>query len=190
MAVVRDPERKKRSLLDAALVQFASTGLVGTRTEDIAARAGCSTGLVYTYFGSKEGLFDAVLDDITARTVELLPITPDDLPGYAVRLYEAATAAPEVERFVGWYQLQRGVVGTPRASVEEATRLKIAEVAAALDAGSISSRLTAGELVLAVQAIARMWATQPPEVIAAVGGTEQSRPEAVRTAVAALLGPT
>jgi len=190
MAVVRDPESKKRSLLDAALVEFAAKGLVGTRTEDIASRAGCSTGLVYTYFGSKEGLFDAVLDDITARTVELMPITPEDLPGYAVRLYEAGASSPEVGRFVAWYQLQRGADAEPRTSVEEATREKIADVTAALDAGLISSPLSPGELVLTVQTIARMWATQPREIITAVGGSEESRRDAVRSAVQALLKST
>jgi len=82
-----------------------------------------------------------VLDDITVRTVELIPITPDDLPGYAVRLYDAATASPDVSRFVAWYQLQRGTDTTPRASVEEATREKITKVAAALDEGTITSPL-------------------------------------------------
>jgi AcrR family transcriptional regulator len=185
--VVRDPAAKQRQLLDSALIEFAAKGLVGTRTEDIAARAGCSAGLVYTYFGSKEGLFDAVLDDITARTVELTPITPEDLPGYAVRLYEASVQAPEVGRFVGWYQLQRSADEDRRHSVEDAVREKIAAVAAAQQAGLVTTRMSAGELVLAVQTIARMWSTQPDEVISAVGREERSRREAVRTAVARLV---
>ncbi|MFF8772181.1 TetR family transcriptional regulator [Kitasatospora sp. NPDC015120] len=188
MAVVRDPESKKRSLLDAALVEFAAKGIVSTRTEDIAARAGCSTGLVYTYFGSKEGLFDAVLDDIAERTAESMPITPEDLPGYAVRLYDLGIASPEIDRFIAWHQLRDGGGANLRESFERASREKVELVAAALDAGTISSRLGAGELVLAVQTIARMWATQPREITKAIGGDERSRREAVRTAVEALLG--
>lgn len=185
--VVRDPEAKKRQLLDSALVEFAAKGLVGTRTEDIAARAGCSAGLLYTYFGSKEGLFDAVLDDITARTVELIPITPEDLPGYAVRLYDAGAQAPEVDRFVGWYQLQSSPDASRRSLVADAVREKIAAVAAAQAAGLITDRMSAGELVLAVQTISRMWATQPDEIVSAAGGDADSRREAVRTAVERLV---
>ncbi|MEW2548813.1 TetR family transcriptional regulator [Streptomyces sp. NPDC047002] len=186
---IRDPESKKRSLLDAALSEFAANGLVGTRADAIAARAGCSTGLVYTYFGSKEGLFDAVLDDITERTVELMPITADDLPGYAVRLYEAGTASPEVDRFVAWYELERDGDREGRESVADAMREKIAEVAAAQQAGRVSARLGAAELVLAVQTIARMWATPPSDVVAAAGVSEAARREAVRTAVETLTAP-
>jgi AcrR family transcriptional regulator len=184
---VRDPDSKKRRLLDSALAEFAASGLAGTRTDAIAERAQCSAGLVYTYFGSKEGLFDAVLDDITARTVELMPITPDDLPGYAVRLYEAGAAAPEVERFVAWYQLERDNGGGWRAPVADAMREKVAEVAAAQEAGVISSRLTAAELVLTVQAIARMWLTQPKELVAVTDGGNRDRRDTVRAAVEALI---
>ncbi|MGG7507489.1 TetR family transcriptional regulator [Plantibacter sp. YIM 135249] len=185
--VVRNPEDKKRSLLEAALIEFAAKGLVGTRTEDIASRAGCSAGLVYTYFGSKEGLFDAVLDDITARTVEFMPITPEDLPGYAARLYEAGAHSADVDRFAGWYELQRGPDNASRLAVEEATRKKIQAVAAALDEGTIESPLAAPELVLTVQTIARMWALQPREIVNAVGGDLDSRSKAVRTAVESLV---
>lgn len=183
---VRDPEGKKRSLLDSALLEFAANGL-GARVEDIAAGAGCSAGLVYTYFGSKEALFDAVLDDITARMIDLLPMTGDDLASYAVGLFEAGTKAPEVDRFVAWYELQRSVEAGPRSSVEKAIADKIAAVGAALDAGVIASDLSASELVLAVHTIARMWAIQPRAVISAVGGNHKSQREAVRTAVEALI---
>lgn len=184
--VTRDPESKKRSLLDAALIEFAAKGLIGTRTEDIASRAGCSTGLVYTYFGSKEGLFDAVLDDITVRTVDLMPITPQDLPGYAVRLFEAGAAAPEIDRFVTWYELERGE-RTARDSVVDAMREKIAEVEAAQKAGLISRRLGPAELVLTVQTIARMWAVPPSDVVTATGVNGDARRGAIRIAVEALV---
>lgn len=97
--------------------------------------------------------------DITARTVEVMPITPEDFPGYAVRLYEAGAVSLEVNRFVAWYQLQHGADANPRTSVKETSREKIAKVTAAPDAGIISSLLSAAELVLTVQTIARMWAT-------------------------------
>jgi AcrR family transcriptional regulator len=186
---VREPEAKRRRLLDAALIEFSATGLAATRTDAIARTAQCSAGLVYTYFKSKEGLFDAVLDDITERTVDEIPITVDDLPEYAARLYDSTVAHPQVERFVAWYQLERSAGG--QAAVREAVASKIGQVERAQRDGLLPTRLSAAELVLTVQSIARMWATQPPDVVAAVEptGDQEVRRQAVRSAVRALLEP-
>lgn len=186
---MRDPESKKRQLLDAALAEFAERGLAGARIGPLAERAQCSAGLVYTYFGSKEGLFDAVLDEITRSTVDQVPLTPADLPGYAVKLYDATTARPEVERFVSWYQLERTPRGGADGPVTEAMRGKIAAVRAAQAAGAITSRLEAAQLVLAVQSIARMWFTQPRESLDAVepAGDHDVRREAIRNVVSVLV---
>ncbi|MEE2039510.1 TetR family transcriptional regulator [Nocardiopsis sp. CT-R113] len=183
----RDPEDKKRRLLDAALTEFAANGLAGTRIDAVSARAGCSTGLVYTYFGSKEVLFDSVLADITARTVDQAPITVDDLPGYAVRLYEASAAHPEIERFVAWYQLERE--GLVDQNVTAATQEKVDKVAAAQREGLLPDRLGAAELVLAIQTIARSWLIQPRAVALALDPIEDHRVrgEAVRRVVAELI---
>ncbi|AOS63758.1 TetR/AcrR family transcriptional regulator [Actinoalloteichus hymeniacidonis] len=188
---VRDPESKKRRLLDAALAEFAERGLSGARIDRIAHRARCSAGLVYTYFGSKEDLFDAVLDDITARTVDQAPIDPQDLPGYAVRLYDLSAANPEVERFVSWYQLERASGGDTDSTVTAAMRQKIDAVAAAQVDGTISSRLDPAELVLAVQSISRMWFTQPGESLDAVEphGDHAARRKTIRDIVSALVDP-
>ncbi|WP_326837336.1 TetR family transcriptional regulator [Amycolatopsis rhabdoformis] len=187
---VRDPESKKRQLLDAALAEFAERGLAGARIGSLAERAQCSAGLVYTYFHSKEGLFDAVLDEITRATVDQIPITPDDLPGYAVMLYDATTARPEVERFVSWYQLQRTPRDDAGGPMTEAMREKVTVVRDAQEAGTLPSRLDAAALVLAVQSIARMWFTQPKESLDAIEptGDHGARREAIRSVVSALVG--
>lgn len=50
---------------------------------------------MYAYYGSKEGLFDAVLTDQVEDILDAAPLTADDLPGYAVRLYDAYLAHPQ-----------------------------------------------------------------------------------------------
>lgn len=45
----------------AALELFVERGFVGTRLEDVAARAGVSKGTLYLYFANKEELFKAVV---------------------------------------------------------------------------------------------------------------------------------
>lgn len=58
---VRDAEATKAKILDAAEEEFAAAGLSGARTESIAARTGVTKAMIYYYYDSKEGLYEAVL---------------------------------------------------------------------------------------------------------------------------------
>lgn len=62
----RDPERRRRVLLDAAILEFSTYGLGGARVDRIAERANTNKAMVYHYFGSKEDLYLAALHDIYA----------------------------------------------------------------------------------------------------------------------------
>jgi len=53
---------KQELIIDAALAVFREKGYSNTRMADIAMRAGVSYGLVYHYFGSKEVLFDVIVE--------------------------------------------------------------------------------------------------------------------------------
>lgn len=81
MARTRDPESKRRQLLDGALAEFAEHGIGGARVERIAARAGVSAGLVHSFYDGKEGLYEAVYDANVEQVVSGIPIDADDLPG-------------------------------------------------------------------------------------------------------------
>jgi AcrR family transcriptional regulator len=59
----RDPVATRRRILDAAKTEFARLGLGGARVDAIAARAKANKRMLYHYFGSKQGLFLAVLED-------------------------------------------------------------------------------------------------------------------------------
>jgi AcrR family transcriptional regulator len=60
MKTLRDT---KRILLDAASVEFALSGLDGARMQSIVKRAGINERMIYHHFGSKQGLYEAVLAD-------------------------------------------------------------------------------------------------------------------------------
>jgi AcrR family transcriptional regulator len=164
MPRTRDPDLKRANLLKAGLQEFSRRGLNGTPVEDIAQGAGCSTGLIYSYFGSKDGLFDAVMESIVEGSVDEVPFTPEDLPGYAGRLFDDHLAHPEVLRFVGWYRLERVSDEVAGAASDQATRKKVKILRAAQKDGLVSSSLDPGQLVLTVQAIALMWFSLPPDV--------------------------
>ena len=53
---------KQGMIIDAALEVFRERGFANARMADIARRAGVSYGLVYHYFGSKEVLFEIIVE--------------------------------------------------------------------------------------------------------------------------------
>ena len=57
-----DPERTMAGILEVALREFADKGLSGARIDEIAAATRTSKRMIYYYFGSKEGLYLAVLE--------------------------------------------------------------------------------------------------------------------------------
>ena len=57
----RDAERSKRFILDAALVEFSEKGFSGARIDTIAAQAGVSKPMIYSYYGDKDDLYAAAL---------------------------------------------------------------------------------------------------------------------------------
>ena len=58
-----DPERTKRDILETAMAEFASEGYSGARVDAIAARMRTSKRMIYYYFGGKEQLYLAVLEE-------------------------------------------------------------------------------------------------------------------------------
>ncbi len=63
----RDAERSRRALLEAGAIVFAEKGYSRARLRDIADRAGLDAALVIRYFGSKDGLYRATLDQDAAE---------------------------------------------------------------------------------------------------------------------------
>jgi AcrR family transcriptional regulator len=59
---VRQPERTRTSILEAATDEFSARGLGGARVDSIARAAGVNKRMLYHYFGNKEDLFLAVLE--------------------------------------------------------------------------------------------------------------------------------
>lgn len=59
----RDPSRTRAAILDAATREFTAKGLNGARVDTIAKQSGVNKRMIYHYFGGKEGLYLAVLED-------------------------------------------------------------------------------------------------------------------------------
>ena len=103
----RDPEGTRRRIMAAATEELAKGGLAGARVDQIARRAETNERMLYYYYGSKEGLFLAVLEKQYAEfrsAEEQLHITDED-PVAAVRtlacfVWDWYYAHPEFIRLV------------------------------------------------------------------------------------------
>ena len=85
------PRERLASLATAATEIFGRLGYRGTRTADVAARAGMSAGSLFTYVESKEALFHLVFVyalDLLPEAPELPLPTPE--PGETVALFARA----------------------------------------------------------------------------------------------------
>lgn len=58
----RDADATRARILEAATAEFAAKGLSGARVDEIAERAGFNKRMLYHYFGSKDDLFQAVIE--------------------------------------------------------------------------------------------------------------------------------
>ncbi len=68
-----DPKRTRANILAAAQRVFADKGYSGANVNEIVALAGSTKPMIYYHFGSKEGLFAAVLEEVYAgmRQIEV-----------------------------------------------------------------------------------------------------------------------
>lgn len=110
-----DPQRTRQNILAAARQEFAEHGLSGGRVDAIAARMRTTKRMIYYYFGSKEGLYRAVLEQAYAdiRNVEL-ELDLDRLgPADAIRrlisfTFDYEEGNPDFIRLVAIENIHRG----------------------------------------------------------------------------------
>ncbi|MDT0303605.1 TetR family transcriptional regulator [Streptomonospora wellingtoniae] len=148
-------QASRRRLLDAATAEFAAHGIAGARVDRISGEARVSKAQMYAYYGSKEELFDAVLADQVAGVLDAAPLTAEDLPGYAVRLYDAYLAHPQLVRLATWARLERTPAGHLFSA--EAEHPKIQAITEAQHSGHIDPALPAAEVHSMVISMAMTW---------------------------------
>ena len=143
----RDSAATKQRILDAATAEFADSGLAGARVDRIAQRAEANKQLIYAYFGSKEGLFDSVVQANIALLLDAVPFDAFDLPRYATNLFDFVVAHPELARLVRWHQLERPGVLNQLPDTAESNRRKLQAVIEAQAAGKVTDALAPDQLL-------------------------------------------
>ena len=151
--LARDAAATRQRILEMATSEFARHGFAGGRVDRIAAAAGANKTLIYRYFGSKDGLFDAAVDAAIARNVEAVPIDTDDLPGWAVRLADLFRRDPTSDRLSRWDALERDGRAQRVPAIAASRARKIEAVRAAQAAGTITSDIPAATLLQTIYAL-------------------------------------
>jgi AcrR family transcriptional regulator len=118
-------------ILEAATREFAEHGIAGARIERVVAAAHTNKAQLYAYFGSKDGLFDAIFFASLERIVNVVPIDATDLADWAVRLYDEYLRRPDLIRLATWTRLERRPAGH---LVEDEDRLDDPKLRAIADA--------------------------------------------------------
>src|SRR5262245_36091917 len=102
-----DPEGNRRNIIAVATREFADKGLSGARVDAIAARTKSSKRMIYYYFGGKEGLYIAVLEEAYRRirgieaALDLAHQPPEEaLRTLVISTFDYQNAHPEFIRLV------------------------------------------------------------------------------------------
>jgi AcrR family transcriptional regulator len=181
--MARNADRTRARILEAATAEFSARGIAGARVDRIADAAECNKALLYSYFGNKEQLFDAVFAALVARLVAEHPIDAEHLDEYAGELVDSYVARPELVRLALWDRLERGGAGMRSPALMATDAAKVAPIADAQASGAVSTRFSAGEALALVQVLASIL----PVVLDDTTSEARVR-DVVTTAVTHLLG--
>jgi AcrR family transcriptional regulator len=154
----RDAAATRARILAAATAEFAEHGLAGGRVDRIAATARSNKAQLYHYFGNKESLFDAVFDAQVEANLHAVPLDADDLPGYAVALYDYYLGDPTLVRLATWARLERVPGGDLFVNQGGTDLTYVARIAMAQDAGRLVADVDPLDVFSLTIAMAGTWA--------------------------------
>ena len=138
----RNAERTRAEILDVAITEFADKGYAGARVDEIGERTRTSKRMIYYYFGSKEGLYVAALEQAYhgIRSVELELDVEAMGAEQAVRTLAAVTVRyharhPQFIRLVSIENIHRGEHLGRSAELQAENSSALGVVAQILDRG-------------------------------------------------------
>lgn len=99
----RDAERSRDAILDAAERQFADRGFDAVSLQEIATAAGLSRGAPSYFFGSKDNLYEAVLERVFAERDVATRHAFEPVTAWAAGAGDAAALRRALQRAIAGY---------------------------------------------------------------------------------------
>ena len=135
-----DPDGVRRNIVDVATREFAQKGYGGARVDAIASRTRTSKRMIYYYFGGKEGLYLAVLEEAYSgirraeAALDLEKLSPEAALGTIVGFtFDYYNKHPEFVRLVmnenimnGAHMARSKAIGKLNVTVIDAMRRLVA----------------------------------------------------------------
>lgn len=84
---MRKESSSRARILEGAGEEFAAAGFAGARIDRIARRTRLNVRMIYYHFGSKRGLYRAVLQDIYEQMARILEELPPSAPNRSVEAF-------------------------------------------------------------------------------------------------------
>jgi AcrR family transcriptional regulator len=138
----RDAERTRQEILEVATREFADQGYAGARVDEIAARTRTTKRMIYYYFGGKEQLFVAVLEQAYAmirraeQTIEVDHLAPASaIRRLAELTFDHHESNPDFIRLVSIENIHRAEHITGRDDLAGQNSPAIELIAAILERG-------------------------------------------------------
>jgi AcrR family transcriptional regulator len=175
----------RQALLEAGREVFAERGYGSAAARDIVARAGATAPVLYHHFGSKAGLFAAVLKDVNDRVISAFEdaiADGDDLVERIDAILDAVAkfgvVAPSLGRFVVAAPLEFGRHPELSIAASEMTRLSkfVHRMCDVSEASGVPRDQAEGLVLTLIYGLSRM---------AASPGTSRRASKHVATAVSA-----
>lgn len=152
-------------MLDAAEHVFSRHSFTAASMEEIATRSGITKALLYQYFGSKDGLYEATIERGRAELFDALHHAVDDEPPGAARLlaftrgYFDYVAANRGHWWLLYGQASSAAVNAMRDRNAEMIAELLADGRTDVDPDRLA--LLAHALVGAGEQVGRWWAARP-----------------------------
>ena len=161
---INDADASRADILAAATREFSEKGLSGARVDSIAERTKINKRMIYYYFGSKEGLYRAVLERsyghirMSESAVELDSLPPEEALRQLVRLtFDYHNMHPDFVRLVMNENIHQAAHIGELASIRTRNRAVIKTLRTLLDrgieAGAFRSDIEPVELHMSISAL-------------------------------------
>jgi AcrR family transcriptional regulator len=153
-------------MLDAAESEFGRVGFVAASMDDIARASGVTKALLFRYFDTKEGLYDACMERVRGRLFDGLEERLADLPVGLPRLHAFVDAYFEFldehreQQWLLYSEVSGGTANALRSlNAEAAARMLRAGMLVQID--PVDLEVLAHAIVGAGEQVGRWWLDKP-----------------------------